>query len=82
MSELSLDAFRGAVRRTGPTCGIAKIREQLDPKDRAVLDAALADDKVTGSAISRVLKDRGHSISQNAVTYHQRGDCRCGKATP
>lgn len=80
MSNLSLDQFRDAVRKQGPECGLARIRVSLNAKDRAALDAALVDEKVTGAAIARVLQDAGHLISQNAVTYHQRGDCRCGKA--
>lgn len=80
--SLSLDAFAKANRRSGSVCVVYKIRQALDAKDRAAVDAALEDPAISGKAIARVLADAGHPVSGNSVSHHRRGDCRCDQREP
>ncbi len=61
-------------------CAVGSSRDELDDGDAADLDAALADEAVTGSALARVLQGRGYEIDQSSVQRHRRGDCACDRA--
>jgi hypothetical protein len=77
--SLSLDAFTAASNPSWPKCPIVRIFDVLDPKDAAVLTAALADRDVTHAAIANVLTSNGHRIVQDAVGRHRRGACSCAR---
>lgn len=69
-----------AERQTGaPVCSWAKLLDQLDKADRADVDAAVADESITGAAIVRALRARGHKVTEKAVRRHRREECvYCG----
>lgn len=72
----ALDAERNLL--PGPKCGVAKVRIVLVPADQTALDAALADDATSHSAISRALFSEGHRVSEFTVGRHRMGKCSCG----
>ena len=73
-----LDEINANRQRTGTTCSVETVMAALDKKDRADLEAALADFGVTGSAIARALQARGHKVTQHTIQRHRRKDCTCG----
>lgn len=76
-----LDDIRQEVRAgRGPQCPIAVLLTALPDKDAADLRAALDDRAVTGAAIYRALKARGHAASEGGIGNHRRGACSCDKA--
>lgn len=72
---LSLEAFVAESKPKREQCGVRKVLDRLDAKDRGVLEAALADESVTHVAIERVLKAEGHVVQ---VGRHRNGGCACG----
>lgn len=64
----------------GPKCAIAKLSE-TNPEVYEQLLVVLEDETITAARISRKLKklDPPVYIAQNRLTYHRRGDCRCGR---
>lgn len=70
-----------ARHRVGGTCGIKRVLDSLDPADRDDLIAALALDPAEAmhSTIARVLKARGHEVSDHTVRRHRNGECRCAR---
>lgn len=77
MSELSMDAFLAASKPRRAVCHIVKVLDALDPKKRAVLEAALANDDVTHAGIEKVLTDNGFQVRQGSIARHRRGSCAC-----
>lgn len=75
--SLSLDQFREASKPKRMQCGVQRILESLDGKDRDALVVALSDAKVTAAAIEGVLSDAGHRLAQGTVSRHRRGQCGC-----
>jgi hypothetical protein len=75
---LSPERFAAASKPKRPRCGIAKIMDGLTPKDQAILTTALADPKVTASAIESVLRDEGVKAPQSVISRHRRKQCSCG----
>ena len=62
--------------RSGVKCSVTLLEIALDPAEAAELRDALASD-VQGSALSRALAARGHTLPALAIQRHRRGDCRC-----
>lgn len=60
-------------------CSVAKVLEQLEPAEAKELEAALADDAITHTAITRVLNRRGFGMHDKRVAAHRRGACACPK---
>ena len=62
----------------GPPCTVSIVLTQLDKDDVAALQEALADPRVTGSAICRALEKEGHRVPPHSLNRHRRGICNCG----
>ena len=63
--------------RRGPRCSVTVVLESMNDEDAADLRAALGDPTITGSVIARILRNRGHRITEQSVTRHRRGACLC-----
>jgi hypothetical protein len=75
---LDLTDFTTASRPRRTVCTVARVLAALDPKDRDVVTAALANEDITHSAIANVLQSAGHDLKQGTVSRHRRGGCSCG----
>ncbi len=71
----ALQAHKTASQR-GRRCSVCAVFETLDAKDRAALDAAIADPSFTSVAISAALQAEGYDIAPQPLQRHRRGDCR------
>lgn len=60
-------------------CRFAKILEELDPDDRAGLEKALSDPKITQISVVNVLNRRGIIIDRDTMSAHVRGKCVCAR---
>ena len=49
----------------------------LSEDDRAELEHAIADETIQASTLAKVLRARGHSISDDALRRHRGGRCAC-----
>ena len=65
-----------AAPKPGPRCSVCVVIEALDAKDRAALDAAIADPSFTSVVISAALRAEGYDIAPQPLQRHRRGDCR------
>lgn len=59
------------------TCTIGAILADMSDIDRSGLQQALDTPAFTGTAITAILKRRGHQISSHTVQRHRRGGCGC-----
>lgn len=59
------------------TCTIGVILDEMSDIDRVGLLHALDTPTFTGTAITAILKKRGHQISSHTVQRHRRGGCGC-----
>lgn len=74
-----LEEVRAEHITPGPRCGVTLFLADLDPELRADVETALADPRITKTAIYRRLVARGHQPpSQFTLSRHARGDCSCG----
>lgn len=77
-----LDRFQASSgNHRGPACTVKRVAANLDPDEAADFEAAIASRDVTASAIARVMREDGHSISDQAIGRHRRGECACGRAS-
>ena len=60
-------------------CKVRTILESLEPKDREILNQALADSQWTAGAVARELTQRGLPISDKPVLAHKRKGCSCAR---
>lgn len=74
-----LDDIQAEAAPRPTACSIAKVLEQLDPAEAKDLEAALADESITHTAITRVLNRRGFNMHDKRVAGHRRGVCACSK---
>lgn len=58
-------------------CKFGKIIAELDPEDRAGLEAALANPGITRISVVNVLTKRGLAVDRDTMTRHLRGKCVC-----
>lgn len=64
----------------GPTCGVAKALESLEPELKEWIETAIGDNRALASKIARKLSElTGCRITANTMTRHRRGECRCRK---
>lgn len=75
MSLLAEVAALGAP--TVVRCPIALLEPVLEHDEVVDLHTLLADAGVPGARLGKVLRARGHEISDNAIVRHRRGVCRC-----
>ena len=62
---------------SGPPCGMATIMSNLDEHDAAELQSWLDDATLGHHQIATALKNAGHAISRQQVSWHRRGECKC-----
>ncbi len=74
-----LSEFEAQMRRNGPMCSIATIREQLTADQKRNLDAAFGSEAIYASVIARVLGNWGHRVKADTVNRHRRGECACSR---
>jgi hypothetical protein len=61
-------------------CKINDFKQQLDPKDYAILTDALEDTKTwTANGLMRALRDKGLILADTTITKHRNKQCRCFK---
>lgn len=58
-------------------CKFGIILEDLDPDDRAGLERALADPKITNISVVNVLTRRGMHCDRDTMSKHMREKCVC-----
>jgi hypothetical protein len=79
MTGIDLTEFEklnGRSRKKG--CPIPGFLQDLRPKERAALQAALdAEDQVTGGALAAWLHKRGMETNHQFVVSHRRRTCTC-----
>jgi hypothetical protein len=56
-------------------CGVCTLLGELPQAERDALTKVMAQPKVSHTALSRVLKENGHNISDGVVGRHRRGVC-------
>jgi hypothetical protein len=68
-----------ADHRIGGVCGIRRVLETLPPAEADELRAILAEpaSKYMHSTISRVLRARQIEVSDQTISRHRGGICRC-----
>lgn len=74
------EAFEASRKPKGQRCELPKILAKLDPDERAIVEAWLADPDVENAHIARTLTKVGHTIQGQAVGRHRRGDCKCDES--
>jgi len=72
-----LDEMRQEMPPPKHVCGVTKAIEQMDKKDAADLEAAVADQTIMATSISRVLARRGITVKPDAIRRHRKKDCAC-----
>ena len=78
-TTLSLsDLIAAEAKRPGTKCSFIHIFKTLDKADRATLEAALADESVTGASLHRALLRAGFTLGKDTVRRHRSGECSCG----
>ncbi len=70
------EALVNAAAKPRLRCGTAKVRHQLDPDGRAILDQALTSD-MDNAQIARALASMGHRIAGQSIGRHRNGVCNC-----
>jgi len=58
-------------------CGFGKTMDTLSKEDRAILEAALADERWTHRALFDALKKRGIAVSRETLARHRTKSCQC-----
>ena len=66
-----------AKHNSGPPCGMALIIANLDEHDAEELQSWLDDQTLGHYQIAGALKNAGHAISRQQVSWHRRGECKC-----
>ena len=56
-------------------CAVCTLLGELPDNEREALIKAMAQPKIGHVALSRVLKENGHSISDGVIGRHRRGIC-------
>jgi hypothetical protein len=59
-------------------CNLKTIADSLEPADRDILMAAVADEVTwTSYGLHAALKSRGLKLNDKAINKHRKGDCSC-----
>lgn len=61
----------------GTPCGVAAALAEMDEADRDVFLAAIANPRLQGEGITRILRQHGYQIGNQSVSRHRRGVCSC-----
>lgn len=61
----------------GIRCAVAVILDEMSPEDRATFVGAMANPRLQGSGIARVLRQHGYHVGDGAVQRHRRRECLC-----
>lgn len=79
MSAPDISEFVRLSRPKRKPCGIGIIVPDLKPADRNALTLALED--TTGRVNTRGIREwfhrRGHTVTDNAIVNHRKGQCSC-----
>lgn len=75
---MSLADRFAAYEKPGPgaKCVTCNLEKTLPKAEAEALKSALADQSISNSAISQILKSEGHSIGETSVRRHRKGICR------
>lgn len=78
MKQFQAEAAKG---RNHVQCRVGAALAMMSEKDRADVEAALADATIPSTVINRVLRDEGYELDPRAesVQRHRRGDCACAR---
>lgn len=62
-------------------CRVRVALDQMPDKDRADIEAALADKTIPASVINKVLLEEGYDLDHrsDAMQMHRRGACACAR---
>lgn len=60
----------------GPRCTVCRLLNRLDAKEADALEAVLADENISTTALSRALAANDHRIAAGTLRRHQKGECR------
>lgn len=74
---LSDDLTAEASKPSRRSCGVRTLLSQLEPDDFDAVVTALADPRMTGTAIQRALTKNGHDIGIATIQRHRREACAC-----
>lgn len=60
----------------GSRCSVCEMMSELPSKERELLQSRLNDRRITGAAITKVLRANGFAFSDGTIQRHRRGNCR------
>jgi hypothetical protein len=60
-------------------CGVWGLRKELKGQRLKDFDEAMGDHTISSKAITIVLAEWGHTINEQTIYRHRRGDCACGR---
>lgn len=59
-------------------CKVNDFKDELDPKDYAILEEAIEDRKTwTAFGLMKALRERGLILTDSVITKHRNKQCRC-----
>jgi hypothetical protein len=67
-------SFEPAV--VGGKCRVCETIKGLPEDERAALQGALEDKRISNSALSNILKAEGYEIGESTVRRHRRAECK------
>jgi hypothetical protein len=77
--DFEADARALTISHNRGKCTVASLLESLNEEDRATVEATLANDALTNSAIERAFRKRvpENWPRRHTIGRHRRGDCSC-----
>lgn len=78
-SILDAIAVEQAAFRKGPTCSAGMLLDALPAAERDDVNAALLDNGIPYTVLSRALGKVGHKVGAETLRRHRKGDCACAK---
>lgn len=81
MADSLADILAAAKAKQGShyqQCGVSLVLQGMNPKDRDVLEEALADPAIYSTTLCEVIKARGlGDIKERTMQRHRKGSCSC-----
>ena len=76
------EALTQTAPRKGPSCSVGKYLTTLTAKERAEVEAALANTELQSAHLTRALSamSGGGKFDPQSVTRHRRSGCNCARA--